>query len=107
MTKKFEGRWPFLYDSMSPTLSLKRIFSEDQPILYVCHDYDGGYQFLDGGDVSVEDAAVVALEEVYRLDPTIAEVACLPLGWRAYRDRVEDPWQLLLPPDDEQNDQED
>ncbi|MFI4916503.1 MAG: hypothetical protein ACIAS6_08375 [Phycisphaerales bacterium JB060] len=104
MTKKFEGRWPFLYDPMSATLSLKRIFSEGQPILYVCHDEEGGYQFLDGGEASEDDAAVVALEEVYALDPTIAEVACLPPGWEAFRERVEDPWRLMLPPDDEQED---
>lgn len=104
MTKKAEGRWPFLYESTSATLSLKRIVFEGQPILYVCHDFDGGYQFLDGGDVSEEDAAVLALEEVYTLDPTIAEVACLPPGWSAYRERAEDPWQLLLPTEEEQED---
>ena len=102
MTQKLEGRWPFLYDPMSAVLSLKRVFFDGQPILYVCHDSDGGYQFLDGGDVSEEDAAVVALKEVLALDPTIAEIACLPPGWRAYRERVEDPWRLLLRPDDEQ-----
>jgi hypothetical protein len=47
---------------------------------------------LTGGQVGMDDAMIVALGEVYSLDPTIGELADLPLGWIAERTAVGEPW---------------
>jgi len=100
-------RWPFLYDRTDSMLSLKRIFEAGAPILLVVHEEDGGYQFLDGEDCSDGDAAIVGLEAVLKHDPTIAEIACLPPGWFAARQTVNDAWQIgVNDSDDEDEDEE-
>ncbi|KAA5538877.1 hypothetical protein FYK55_25915 [Roseiconus nitratireducens] len=64
------------------------------PSLHVTHDEDdGGWQFLDGGDATLENAMVVSLRNVTDHDPTIKQLADLPLGWHAVRDAVGQPWQ--------------
>jgi hypothetical protein len=74
-------------------ITLKRIIREGQPILFVTHDEDdGGWQFLDAGAVAVEDAMVVGLGRIVTLDPSIYELADLPLGWKAWRKTRNDPW---------------
>jgi hypothetical protein len=51
------------------------------PILYVTHDEeDGMWQFLDGGDASEEDARILSLKEIVAIDPSLAQLADLPLG---------------------------
>ncbi|WP_201766793.1 hypothetical protein [Rhodopirellula sp. SWK7] len=64
------------------------------PILLVCHDADDGtWQFLDGGTLSMADAMLVALSEVVARDPSVCDLADLPLGWQAVRRDVESPWE--------------
>ena len=43
----------------------------------------------------MEDAAVVALEEMVKHDPGVLEVADLPPGWCAQRDFPGAPWQRM------------
>ena len=75
-------------------ISLRSIVFGGAPILHVTHDADDhGWQFLDGGDVVMEDAAVVCLNEIVKLDPTVVEVADLPPGWAAWREAKDAPWQ--------------
>ena len=87
-------RWPFMDSPSLAVFSLKRIFKQDRPVLYVLHDEDGGWQFLDGEDCTEDDAAVVAFEEIVAHDPTLRELAALPLGFHAVRESVEGPWQV-------------
>ena len=87
-------RWPFLYQPRDAMITLKRIVFDGAPILMVTHDTDGGYQFLDAQNCTEEEAAIVALEEILSLDPTLAEIACLPPGFCAGRKSPEDPWAV-------------
>jgi hypothetical protein len=74
--------------------TLKRIIRGESPILRVCHDEDdGGWQFLDGGEVSTKDASLVSLRTITRIDPSVLELADLPLGWVAERVSPGEPWQ--------------
>jgi hypothetical protein len=63
-----------------------------------------GDGILDGDSVEAEDAAIVCLEEMVGLDPTLVElVRDLPLGWAAWREAPHRPWQRAeqaLPDDD-------
>ena len=62
--------------------------------MLVCHDADDGmWQFLTGGDFKVADGMIVCLHHMLERDPSLAELADLPPGWRAWRDYPEDPWQ--------------
>jgi hypothetical protein len=87
--------WPFDDPPNVATISLRDIMEMKCPILFVSHDEDDGmWQFLDGRDAPQEkDAVVLCLEEVLSLDPTIRELADLPLGWRAWRDDIRQKWQ--------------
>jgi hypothetical protein len=86
--------WPFADPKNVAVITLKSIVSGDKPILYVTHDADdGGWQFLDGSLVSEKDASVVLLEEITQIDPTVLELADLPLGSFASREAPSSPWQ--------------
>ena len=93
MMKKPE--WPFADPPNVATISLRDIMEGRRPILIVTHDVDDGmWQFLDGRDApNSDDGVVLSLDCVLELDPSIAELADLPLGWRAWRDDVQQAWQ--------------
>lgn len=89
-------KWPYPDAPNVATISLRDIMEGKRPILLVQHDAeDGMWQFTDGRDAPNEDDAVVlGLECVLGLDPSIAPLLKdLPLGWRAWRDSVHEPWQ--------------
>lgn len=74
-------RWPFADPPSLAVISLKRIFKQGKPVFYVSHDADGGWQFLDGEEVTQKDAAIVGLDEMIAHDPTLIETATLPRGF--------------------------
>lgn len=87
--------WPFQEPPNVATFTLRGILRKDVPILAVFHnDDDGAWQFLDGSDSpDPKEAAVVALSEMAKLDPTICELHDLPLGWCAWRPNRAAPWR--------------
>ncbi len=88
-----KDQWPFDDAENTAVITLTRIMNGSQPILYVVHDEDGDWQFLDGGDVSEEDAATVSLKNIANHDPSVKLLADLPAGWAAERDAVGKEWQ--------------
>jgi hypothetical protein len=44
---------------------------------------------------------LVGIRTVFRRDPTIAEIADLPLGWQAARTAVGQPWSRQQSPPNE------
>ena len=87
-------RWPFADPGSLAVITLKRIVYEGAPVLLVTHDADGTWQFLDADEANERDAAVAALDEMVALDPTLRELAALPRGYYAVRQRPEDPWEV-------------
>jgi hypothetical protein len=86
--------WPFANPKNETVITLKSIVSGVKPILRVSHDADdGGWQFLDGSDVTEKDASIVSLEEITRMDPSVLELADLPPGWYAFRAAPSAKWQ--------------
>jgi hypothetical protein len=86
--------WPFADPENLAVFTLKRIVRGESPILRVCHDEDdGGWQFLDGGDVAIEEASLVCLRSITEIDPSILELADLPLGWVAERVSTGEQWR--------------
>lgn len=66
------------------------------------HDaLDGCWQVLCGTTDDPADGRVVGLDCAYDLDPSIGELADLPLGWWAWRASPDAPWQREPRPDDD------
>ena len=84
--------WPFADSENTAAMSTRRVFYEDFPVLLVSHDEEGDWQVLCGTTTEFEQAMVVCLGCAYQHDPTIGELADLPLGWCASRASTADPW---------------
>jgi hypothetical protein len=88
-----DSEWPFSDPPNTASIALRRILREGRPIRLVTHDVeDGSWQFLDGEDVTEGDALVVGLNTILAHDPSVAAIADLPLGSRAWRDSPEATW---------------
>jgi hypothetical protein len=66
---------------------------EGDPILFVYHDEDGDWQFHTSSSPNSEDAMLVCLEEITKLDPSINEIFHLQYGWRAWRECPNSEWE--------------
>jgi len=86
--------WPFDDPSNVAVFTTKSIVSGQQPVLLVTHDEDdGAWQFLPREGAGHEkDAAIVSLRSMIERDGTLAELADLPVGWRAWRESQNSPW---------------
>lgn len=63
------------------------------PILLISHDEDdGGWQFLCGTSNDPADGRIVHLQEIVAMDPTVTDIADLPLGWVAFRSAIGNAW---------------
>jgi hypothetical protein len=72
---------------------MRQVLDGSESILLVSHDADDhGWQFIGTSEASMADAMLVALEEIVEIDPTVLEIADLPPGWRAIRERVGGAW---------------
>lgn len=90
MTKE----WPFADPPNVATYTTVKVLDEGHPILLVTHDEDdGAWQFLCGTTNEPTDGRIVGLDCIVQKDPSVLELADLPLGWRASRESPEDPWQ--------------
>lgn len=85
--------WTFIDKPNVMVITTKNIVNNRSAILSVWHDADDGmWQFLDGTDVNEEDAMIVSLEQIVKIDNSIKEVLDLPLGWVAWREQKGSVW---------------
>jgi hypothetical protein len=90
---KFEaGEWPFPAPHNALAISTKPVMHLGYPILFVSHDDDGIWQILCNTTTQADDCFVVCLGCCFERDPTIGELADLPIGWIAQRESVGAPW---------------
>ena len=92
-----EVDWPFDDPPAAPVVTSNYVTDDQLPILYVSHERDEGgdslWQFHCGnGDYHVTRMRLVRLDTVLAIDPSIAELADLPLGWTARRVSVDGAW---------------
>jgi len=86
--------WPFDQPRNCAAISLKSVVFAGKPILLVSHDEeDHSWQFLDGENLDPNEAAVVSMEEIVKLDPSLLEIADLPPGFIARRATPTSPWK--------------
>jgi hypothetical protein len=88
-------QWPFEDAENTASFTTREILDLGLPVVYVSHDdEDGAWQFL-GPDMAPTDTAhmrLVGLAEIVSRDPSLLELANLPLGWIATRARPEERW---------------
>jgi len=88
------NNWTFIDESNVMVMTTKNIVNNKNPILSVWHEMDDGmWQFLDGTDVNEEDAMMISLEEIVKIDNSVKEVSDLPLGWVAWREKKGSAWK--------------
>jgi hypothetical protein len=86
-------QWPFADAPNTAAITTVNVLDRRSPILLVTHDSDdGSWQFLCGSTNDPSDGRVVGLASIVELDATVTELADLPLGWRAWRDSPQLPW---------------
>jgi hypothetical protein len=89
-----QDNWLFDEPRNVAVFTTRHVMVARHPILYVYHDQeDGAWQFHSSDEITIQDAMVVALSEIVDIDPTVMELADLPLGWMAWRNNVNEPWQ--------------
>lgn len=84
--------WPFPEPPTTPAFTTRRVAFDHSPVLWVLHEANGDWQFLDGGSTNEDDIAVIHLVHAAGLDPTIIGLADLPRGWEARRARPDEAW---------------
>ncbi|WP_295129040.1 hypothetical protein [uncultured Chitinophaga sp.] len=72
------------------------VIRQGHPILNIFHHEDDGAWVFVGDDVCHDDSdyLLLALEEIIEHDPSVLDVADLPLGWCAIRDKPGRPWLI-------------
>jgi hypothetical protein len=94
--------WAFDDPPNVATYTTRRVLDEGHPILLVTHDEDdGAWQFLCGTTNDAAHGRIVGLECIVDLDPSLIELADLPLGWRAWRESPGKAWIREPRPTDE------
>ncbi|RCS44758.1 DUF4262 domain-containing protein [Bremerella cremea] len=86
--------WPFGNPKSQAVFTTRQVLEQDALITYVCHDEDGDWQFTCGTTNQTEDGQVVSLQQIVNQDPSVRQLADLPLGWEASRDSADDPWAI-------------
>jgi hypothetical protein len=89
--------WPFKDPPDMGVYTSKDIVDDGKWIHFVSHDEeDGTWQFhsIDGAPSSENDGRMVTLRTIFELDPTVADLADLPLGSCAWRETETSPWSL-------------
>ena len=93
------GSWRFQDPTNTASFTTACVLNEAHPIRLVTHDADdGAWQFLCGDANDSADARVVGLGSIVELDSSVADLADLPLGWRAWRSAAGEPWRRAKRP---------
>jgi len=86
--------WPFDEAPNVATLTTRGVIDGSEWIATVSHDDDdGSWQFIGEKGARMDQAMLVALRQIFERDRSIAGLADLPEGWRAWRDGPNSPWQ--------------
>lgn len=83
--------WKFPDPPHTGVYMSKAVHHGSESITFVSHDPNGDWQFL--GDSMAESSGVlVCLHHPIDADPTLKELADLPVGWYAERAKLGEPW---------------
>lgn len=86
--------WPFDCDINTCAVTTKFVYERSKPIVQVLHYDDGEWQFMCNTTNDPDDGMVICMGCFVQKFPEIAELATLPLGFDAYREDVNQPWEI-------------
>ncbi len=86
--------WPFKDPPNVAVITTRTVLAGEEWVGLVSHDEDdGAWQCLPlEGACAEEDGRVVCLHEMLQIEPAIAELADLALGWEAWRETKSTNW---------------
>ena len=85
--------WPFDQPKNCGSIVSRAVIEGRSHIAFVSHDEDDhGWQFLDARSTGLDEATVVSLLSVVKVDPSVLQVADLEPGWTATRTNRDSPW---------------
>lgn len=91
--------WPFDQAKNVAAITSRFVLEERFPVLRVVHySDDHSWAFECGTTNSLDDIRIIGMGEVAALDPTIMDIADLPPGWGASREKVGCPWDRYEKP---------
>jgi hypothetical protein len=99
----YKTDWHFPDSRDLTAFTTTRVAFENLPVLLVTHDIEGDWQFLCGTTGEPEHCLVASLGCAVDRDPSLKDLADLPLGWRAWRDAIYSPWQREPKQDENEN----
>ena len=86
--------WPFDCDINTCAVTTKFVYDRSKPIVQVLHYDDGEWQFMCNTTYDPDDGMVICMGCFVQKFPEITELATLPLGFDAYREDVNQPWEI-------------
>ena len=89
-----ENRFPFPDAPDTACFTCCHVLEAHKPILYVSHDEDGFWQFLCGGNHTEEEARIVSLAAILKLDASMADLAELDYGEFAEAEDENSDWTV-------------
>ena len=85
--------WPFADPRNCAVFVTREVMDHNEPILVVTHEAgEDSWSFIGSTDGTLENCKLIALEEAVAIDPSVLQLADLPVGWRASRDSPQKPW---------------
>jgi hypothetical protein len=88
--------WPYEDSRFPPDLGvvvMRTILDGKMPVLQVVHAAEDWWGFADGVNSPNGDASITAhVHHVLEIDPSLAQLAALPPGFKADRDDHDSPW---------------
>jgi hypothetical protein len=99
------NEWPFDQGPTVACITTAQVLEQHLPVLRVTHyDDDHSWGFTCGTTNNSQDARVVGMGEMLKLDPSLASIADLLPGWSAYRRTPNGPWERF-PSSHDQNEE--
>ncbi|MEM8882788.1 MAG: hypothetical protein AAGD14_01815 [Planctomycetota bacterium] len=94
MSSEQAGGWPFDQAPSVAAITTAGVLEQGLPVLVVQHyEDDHSWSFLCGTTNASKDARIVGMGQALEIDPTLASIADLPLGWIAQRAAVGAEWR--------------
>ncbi len=86
--------WPFHEEKHTLAVTQRSAIEQRRPILTVLRDSaDGQWTFLADENPLIDVVVLVTLEDMVKIDTSLAGVADLPPGWKASRPAIGSAWQ--------------